>query len=637
MAKSTGKMKPEKLTFQAEVSRLLHIVAHSLYSEREIFLRELISNASDACDRLRYEALTKPKLTKGDPDLHIDIHVDKKQGIISVADNGIGMNRKELIDNLGTIARSGTAAMLEKITSEKKDKKKDKDNLSLIGQFGVGFYSAFMVADEVTVITKKAGAAGAFQWQSDGNGEFSLSEAERSGRGTTVSLKIKKEAKEFIEVERLRHIVKTYSDHIPVPINMIEGEDVNRINDASALWTRPRGQIKDEQYKEFYHHVAHANDDPWATLHFRAEGVIEYSGLLYIPTARPFNIFHPDRKNLVKLYVKRVFITDNCEELLPSWLRFLRGVVDSEDLDLNVSREMLQNNPIVAKIRKGLITRVLNELKKRATKEPDSYAGFWEAFGPLIKEGLYESFENRSDLLSLFRCHSTHGEGLVSLPDYTKRMKKGQDAIYYITGENLETLRKSPQIEGFQARGVEVLLLADPIDDFWLPAVGKFEETSFKSVTQGGTDLSDIEAASSKTNASSKKEKSKKSSKNIEKLITMLKEIYEDKVSDVRASERLTASAVCLVANEGGLDMNLERLLQQHQQLDTKAARILELNPDHELINALAKTAKEQNSGNKIKDAALLLLDQAHVMEGEPVIDPVAFARRMEAFMKKGL
>ena len=399
----------------------------------------------------------------------------------------------------------------------------------------------------------------------------------------------------------------------------------------------PRGQIKDEQYKEFYHHVAHANDDPWATLHFRAEGVIEYSGLLYIPTARPFNIFHPDRKNLVKLYVKRVFITDNCEELLPSWLRFLRGVVDSEDLDLNVSREMLQNNPIVAKIRKGLITRVLNELKKRATKEPDSYAGFWEAFGPLIKEGLYESFENRSDLLSLFRCHSTHGEGLVSLPDYTKRMKKGQDAIYYITGENLETLRKSPQIEGFQARGVEVLLLADPIDDFWLPAVGKFEETSFKSVTQGGTDLSDIEAASSKTNASSKKEKSKKSSKNIEKLITMLKEIYEDKVSDVRASERLTASAVCLVANEGGLDMNLERLLQQHQQLDTKAARILELNPDHELINALAKTAKEQNSGNKIKDAALLLLDQAHVMEGEPVIDPVAFARRMEAFMKKGL
>lgn len=637
MAKSTGKMKPEKLTFQAEVSRLLHIVAHSLYSEREIFLRELISNASDACDRLRYEALTKPKLTKGDPDLHIDIHVDKKQGIISVADNGIGMNRKELIDNLGTIARSGTAAMLEKITSEKKDKKKDKDNLSLIGQFGVGFYSAFMVADEVTVITKKAGAAGAFQWQSDGNGEFSLSEAERSGRGTTVSLKIKKDAKEFIEVERLRHIVKTYSDHIPVPINMIEGEDVNRINDASALWTRPRGQIKDEQYKEFYHHVAHANDDPWATLHFRAEGVIEYSGLLYIPTARPFNIFHPDRKNLVKLYVKRVFITDNCEELLPSWLRFLRGVVDSEDLDLNVSREMLQNNPIVAKIRKGLITRVLNELKKRATKEPDSYAGFWEAFGPLIKEGLYESFENRSDLLSLFRCHSTHGEGLVSLPDYTKRMKKGQDAIYYITGENLETLRKSPQIEGFQARGVEVLLLADPIDDFWLPAVGKFEETSFKSVTQGGTDLSDIEAASSKTNASSKKEKSKKSSKNIEKLITMLKEIYEDKVSDVRASERLTASAVCLVANEGGLDMNLERLLQQHQQLDTKAARILELNPDHELINALAKTAKEQNSGNKIKDAALLLLDQAHVMEGEPVIDPVAFARRMEAFMKKGL
>lgn len=637
MATSSAKNKAEKLSFQAEVSRLLHIVAHSLYSEREIFLRELISNASDACDRLRYEALTKPKLAKGDSDLHIDISIDKQSDSITIADNGIGMNRKELIENLGTIARSGTAAILDKIASDKTKKKKDKDRMSLIGQFGVGFYSAFMVAEEVTVVSKKAGAAGAFQWQSDGNGEFTLSEAERDGRGTSVTLRIKEDAKEFMEPERLRHIIKTYSDHIPVPINLVEGETSSRINDASALWTRTRSQIKKDQYKEFYHHVAHANDDPWATLHFRAEGVIEYSGLLFIPTARPFNIFHPDRKNQVKLYVKRVFITDDCEELLPSWLRFLRGVVDSEDLDLNVSREMLQNNPIVAKIKKGLVTRVLNELKKRATKEPDSYAGFWDAFGPLMKEGLYESFENRSDLLALFRCHSTHGEGLVSLADYIQRMKKGQDAIYYITGENKETLKKSPQIEGFQSRDVEVLLLSDPIDDFWVPSIGKYEETPFKSVTQGGADLSDIKPASSQKKKSPAKKDSPSTSEGIELLITALKEIYGESVSDVRTSERLTASAVCLVAEEGSLDMNLERLLQQHQQLDKKTSRILELNPDHELIKTLAKTAKKKNSNDQIADAALLLLDQAHIMEGEAVTDPVAFARRMETFVKKGL
>lgn len=638
MAKASAKKKTEKLAFQAEVSRLLHIVAHSLYSEREIFLRELISNASDACDRLRYEALTKPKLTHGDPEFRIDISADKDAGTVTIADNGIGMNRKELIDNLGTIARSGTAAVLDKLASEKTDKKgkkNKKDDINLIGQFGVGFYSAFMVADEVTVTTRKAGAARAFQWQSDGQGEFSLGEAERDGRGTTVTLKLKDDAKEFLEPDRLRHIVTTYSDHIPVPINLVEGEESNRVNDASALWTRPRGQIKDEQYKEFYHHVAHAGDEPWATLHFRAEGVIEYSGLLFIPTTRPFNIFHPDRKNQVKLYVKRVFIADDCEELLPSWLRFLRGVVDSEDLDLNVSREMLQNNPVVGKIRSGLVTRVLNELKKRAEKEPGSYVGFWEAFGSLIKEGIYESFENRDDLLTLVRCHSTAGDELVSLKDYVGRMKKRQEAIYYITGENLEALKKSPQIEGFKARGVEVLLLADPIDDFWVPSVGQFDEKPFKSVTQGGADLSDIEAPKDKKKNKAKKDEEKEPD-GLGDLIALLKLTLEDKVSDVRSSERLTESAVCLVADETGLDMNLERLLQQHQQLETKSARILEINPDHGLIQALAEAAKQKGAQDTLEDAALLLLDQAHILEGDPVADPVAFARRMESVMAKG-
>lgn len=636
MAKASSKKKTEKLEFQAEVSRLLHIVAHSLYSEREIFLRELISNASDACDRLRYEALTKPKLTQGDPEFRIDISADKDAGTVTIADNGIGMNRKELIDNLGTIARSGTAAMLDKLAKD--DKGDKKGDINLIGQFGVGFYSAFMVADEVTVITRKAGAAGAFQWRSDGQGQFTLSEAERDGRGTMVTLKLKDDAKEFLEPDRLRHIVTTYSDHIPVPINLVEGEAANRINDASALWTRPRNQIKEDQYKEFYHHMAHAGDDPWATLHFRAEGVIEYSGLLFIPTARPFNIFHPDRKNQVKLYVKRVFITDDCEELLPTWLRFLRGVVDSEDLDLNVSREMLQHNPVVAKIRNGLVTRVLNELKKRAEKEPDSYAGFWEAFGPLIKEGIYESFENRDDLLTLVRCESTAGDGLVSLKDYVGRMKKGQEAIYYITGENLEALEQSPQIEGFKARGVEVLLLADPIDDFWVPSVGQFDDKPFKSVTQGGADLGDIEAPKDKKKKDAAKKDDDKDGEpeGLGDLIALLKLTLEDKVADVRSSERLTESAVCLVADESGLDMNLERLLQQHQQLETKTARILEINPDHSLIRALAGATKKKGAQDTLEDAALLLLDQAHILEGDPVADPIAFARRIESVMAKG-
>ena len=631
MAKASKTKKTEKLSFQAEVSRLLHIVAHSLYSEREIFLRELISNASDACDRLRYEALTKPKLTQGDPDFCIKISSDKDAGTLTIADNGIGMNRKELIENLGTIARSGTAAMIDNLKGD------NKEDINLIGQFGVGFYSSFMVADKVTVTTRKAGAAGAFVWESDGMGEFTLREGERPARGTTVTLKIKDDAKEFLEPDRIKHIVTTYSDHIPIAINLVEGETSDRINDASALWTRPRNKIKADQYKEFYHHVAHATDEPWATLHFRVEGVIEYSGLLYIPTARPFNIFHPDRKNQVKLYVKRVFITDECEDLLPSWLRFLRGVVDSEDLDLNVSREMLQNNPIVAKIKNGLVTRVLNELKKKAEKEPDSYAGFWEAFGALIKEGIYESFENRDDLLSLLRCHSTSDEGLVSLEGYLDRMKKGQDAIYYITGENAEALKQSPQLEGFRARGVEVLLLSDPIDDFWLPAVGQYKEKPFKSVTQGGADLSNIKSPKGK------KKDENKSADDVAKitgemgdLIALLKLTLEEKVADVRTSERLTDSAVCLVADETGLDMNLERILKQHNQLNQVTSRILEINPDHSLIQSLAVSAKKKGAQDKLEDAALLLLDQAQILEGEPVSDPVAFSRRMEAVMAKG-
>lgn len=619
-----------QMEFQAEVSRLLDIVAHSLYSDREIFLRELISNASDACDRLRYAALTDPALTAGDSDFYIEIATDADAKTLTLSDNGIGMNREDLIENLGTIARSGTAAFVDQVAG-------DKDaGVSLIGQFGVGFYASFMVADTVSVVTKRAGDADAWRWASDGRGSFTVDTAERDRRGTTITLHLREDAAEFLDANRLRGIIKTYSDHISIPIKLDQGTDgdaPDTVNEASALWTRPRNDIDEKQYTEFYHHVAHAMDDPWMTLHFRAEGVIEYTGLLFIPTSRPFDIFHPDRKSMVKLYVKRVFITDDCPDLLPAWLRFLRGVIDTEDLDLNVSRELLQKNPVLAKIRSGLAKRVLTELEKKAEKEPEEYAAFWESFGAVLKEGLYEDFEHREQLLKTTRFRSTHGNGLVSLADYVGRMQEGQDAIFYISGDDLDTVSRSPQLEGFRDRDVEVLLLTDPVDEFWIPSVGVYETKPFKSVTRGGADLSAIKK---KDAAGDEKEKPAEP-KGMGNLIVLLKETLGDAVKDVRSSDRLTSSAVCLVADESDIDMNLERLLKQHKQLDETAVRILEINPGHALIQDLAARAQEDGAADLLADAAHLLLDQARVLEGEPVPDPAAFARRLDSVIANGL
>jgi molecular chaperone HtpG len=634
MAKSAAKEKsknpgggPETLQFRAEVSRLLDIVAHSLYSEREIFLRELISNASDACDRLRYAALTDPDLAKGDGDYRIEIRPDKDARTLSIVDNGIGMDHDELVDNLGTIARSGTAAFVDKLSG---DSAKD---VSLIGQFGVGFYSSFMAADTVTVTTRRAGSDKAWRWTSDGKGSFTVETAERDARGTTVTLRLREDATEFLDSARLRGIIKTYSDHIPVPIMLAaEGDKAETVNQASALWTRPRNSIEEQQYKEFYHHVAHAMDDPWLTLHFRAEGVIEYTGLLFVPSTRPLDIFHPDRKSAVKLYVRRVFITDNCPELLPAWLRFLRGIVDSQDLDLNVSREMLQKNPVLAKIRSGLTSRVLGELQKKAENEPESYATFWNNFGGVLKEGLYEDFAYRDQLLKVARFRSTQGDGLVSLADYAGRMKEGQQAIYYISGEDIDAVTRSPQLEGFRKRGVEVLLLTDPVDEFWIPSVGVFESKPFKSVTRAGADLSTIT-----DDAAPDKEAPKAETKGLGALIALFKQTLGAAVKDVRGSDRLTTSAVCLVADDNDIDMRLERLLKQHKQLDQSFARILEINPDHALIRRLAEEAERDGAADRLADAAHLLLDQARLLEGESLPDPQAFARRLEDVIAKGL
>ena len=642
-------MTKETFTFQAEVSKLLDIVAHALYSQKEIFIRELISNASDACDKLRYESLTNPGLTGGSGAYQITLTTNKKAKTLTVSDNGIGMNRDDLVETLGTIARSGTQAFMDTLTQAKaaKDKKKNGANTSdidLIGQFGVGFYSSFMVAERVEVVTRKADEEAAWLWISDGTGEFTIDETTRDQHGTDVTVYLKKEDKEFLEPQRIEHIVKTYSDHIGIPIILAgvkKDEEDQTLNQASALWTREKRDISDEDYKEFYHHVGQMWDEPWLTLHNRIEGVISYTNLLFIPSSRPFDLFNPERKAHLKLYVKRVYITDNCDELLPGYMRFVRGVVDSEDIPLNISREMLQHNPALEKIKKALTKRVFNELKKKAEKTPDEYAKFWDNFGAVMKEGLYEDFNNRDMLLELARFRSTTQEGLISLKDYVERMPDGQDAIFYIAGEDAEAIAQSPQLEGFKAKGIEVLLLTDPVDEFWIPSIGTFEEKTFKSATRGGADLSAI--GKDKSDSDAKSEDSAISdggpdNTKVEPLIAAFKVALGDKVKDVRASERLTDSPVCLVADDGDMDMNIERLLKQHNQLSESTPRVLEINADHALITKLAKKAKAaEGIDAAVEEAAFLLLDQARIVEGEPIADPLAFSRRMAAVMEKGL
>jgi len=550
----------------------------------------------------------------------------KSSRTLTVADNGIGMNHDELVENLGTIARSGTAAFVSELTG---DAKKD---MSLIGQFGVGFYSAFMVADKVEVLSRKAGEAEGWRWTSDGKGSFTIEPAANVPRGLRIMLHIREGDEEYLDPQRIRQIVKRYSDHIALPIVLADGNKEETINVASALWTRPRSEITPEQYKEFYHHVAHSFDEPWLTLHGKAEGVLEYSFLLFVPAAKPFDLFDPERKSRLKLYVRRVFITDEGTELVPPYLRFVKGIVDSEDLPLNISREMLQSNPTLARIRQQLTRRVLSELSKKATEAPDEYATFWDNFGAVLKEGLYEDREQRDQILPLARFRSTTRDGLISLDDYIAAMRPGQEAIYTITGDNLDLLIKSPQIEGFRARGVEVLLLTDPIDEFWVTAIGAYTEKPFKSATRGGADLDKITSPDEKEKPAKPEPPAKLAS-----LIAIFKLALGDAVKDVRSSERLTDSAVCLVADEGDLDMHLERLLKQHRQLDTTAKRILEVNPQHPLIVRLAASVGESGASEQLSEFAWLLLDQARIIEGEQLPDPPAFARRLASLLQRGL
>ncbi len=621
-------MSEEKLRFQAEVGKVLDIVVNSLYSNKEIFLRELISNASDACDKLRYLSLTNPGLLPGGSGFGIEISVDKKKRSVTVADNGIGMSHDDLIENLGTIARSGTTQFLESLTGD------EKEDAALIGQFGVGFYASFAVAKKVDVVSRKAGEDRAWRWSSEGGGEFLIEEAGRDTPGTAVTVHLAKGESEFLEEERIRHIVKSYADHIAIPINFVTKDQESQINTGSALWTRPKSDITDEQYQEFYHHVGHVFDDPWLTLHTRAEGKIEYTALLFVPSSRPFDLMHPDRRHRVKLYVKRVYITDECEDLMPSYLRFVRGIVDSEDLPLNVSREMLQHNVLVTKIRGALVKKIFAELRKKAAKAPEEYAVFWDNFGAVLKEGLYEDHTAQEPILELARFRSTNGTELVSLADYVARMPEGQDEIYYISGDDPAALAASPQIEGFRSRGVEVLLLSDPIDEFWVPAVGKYDDRPLKSVTSGGIDLTKFETADSEAAPDA----DKADDAEMAKLVLNFKQTLGEDVKDVRVSERLTDSAVCLVAADGDMDLHFERMLRQQGHMNVpSAARILELNPGHPLIRKLTGLVDQPADGEILGETARLLLDQAKILEGDSIPDPAAFSRRLNLVLERGL
>jgi len=627
-----GSMAEEKMEFQAEVSKVLGLVINSLYSNKEIFLRELISNSSDACDKLRYLSLTDQQLAKGLAEFSINITTVKKDRTITIADNGIGMNNADLVENLGTVARSGTTAFLESLSG---DEKKDS---ALIGQFGVGFYASFSVAEKVEVLTRKAGEKQAWLWTSDGKSSYSIAEAERNDPGTSVTVYLKKEEKDYIEEARIRNIVRTYSDHISIPIMLAGKEGDTQINTGSAIWTRQKKDITDEQYKEFYHHVANVYDEPWLTLHNRAEGKIEYTNLMFIPSSKPYDLMNPDRKNRLQLYVKRVFITDDCDDLMPAYLRFVRGIVDSEDLPLNISREMLQHNVVVKRIRSALIRRVFNELKKKAEKDPEEFSKFWANFGAVLKEGLYEDHENRDKILEIVRFNSTASDKLISLAEYVDRMKKGQTEIYYISGEGLDLVKASPQLEGFKARGIEVLLMTDPVDEFWLPMVGQFDEKPFTSATSGSVDLSKIKSVKDKKENDDKNEAKKADDASVAKLILALKESLGETVKDVCSSDRLTDSAVCLVAGEGDMDLHLERMLKMQGQMEVPtAARVLEINPAHPLIIKMSEVVNKPTKKTALNDMALLLFDQARIIEGEPVSDPAAFSQRLNSILEQGL
>jgi molecular chaperone HtpG len=623
----------ESMEFSAEISKVLKLMIHSLYTNKDIFLRELISNASDACDKLRYQSLTNQSLLGDATELSITIEHDEEARTITVTDTGIGMNREDMIAHLGTIAKSGTEEFAKQLSG---DKEKD---VSLIGQFGVGFYSAFMVADKVDVISRKAGEQQGWHWSSEGNGKFDIAPTDTEARGTSIILYMRDDAKDYLDTFKLRHIVETYSDHISFPIYQIpidydgKKQAAELINDRGALWTRPKSDITDEQYKEFYNHVSHSPDAPWAVLHNTAEGKASYTNLLFIPSMKPFDLFHPERRRRVKLYVKRVFISDENVELVPHYMRFLRGVIDSDDLPLNISRETLQDNPKIRQIRESVTNKTLSELKKKADKSPEDYLTFWNMFGAVLKEGLCEIDAPKDKILDVCRFISSETGQATSLTDYISRKKDAQEHIFYITADSIEAAQKSPLLEGFKKRGIEVLLFSDHVDDFWVNVVGNYQDIAFKSVTRSDINLDDIVALKDERNKDGAKDAIDKDSKAV--LIAKLKVTYGESIKDVRETSKLTDTLACLAVDEGAMDMRMERFMMDHNQLPRRSAKILEVNLAHPFYDYLAIIANDESKAVQFKECAELLVDQARIIEGEHVGDPAQFAKRFASLMQK--
>lgn len=631
--------------FDVEVGKVLSLMINSLYTNKDIALRELIANASDACDKLRYEAAQKADILQKDEELKISIEINKEKQQISLTDNGIGMSKKELIDNLGTIARSGTEKFVQSLAKNKDE----KSAIDLIGQFGVGFYSSFMVADQVEVISRKFSEKSCNKWTSKGSSKFTIdkvSKEEEIERGTKIILHLKDDATDFLDRFHVKHVVQTYCDHINVKIELIPdnveaGASIETLNSASALWKMPKNEITEEQYNNFYKQMSHLPGEPFMTLHNAAEGLVSYTNLLFIPSSKPFDLFHPDRKSSVKLYVKKVFISEDLN-LVPAWMRFLRGLIDSDDLPLNISRETLQHNIVLEKIKKAVVNKVLSELKKKSNKDEEKFLKFWNNFGAVLKEGLCESSEFREKTLEICRFATSKSNGkLITLSEYLDRIKKNQDKIYYLTGENIEKIESSPQLEAFKAKDVEVLYLTDAVDDFWVTVSLPYKEKEFQSINRSDIDLENIDKekkegeTEEEKSANDDKEKKEKDVTNsqFDDLIAKFKELLGEKVKDVRISKKLTNSPVCLAVDAMAMDIRMERYMLEQKQIKSATAKILEINPNNPIVKNLQKSLKEDGDKEEFKDKIFTLYDMACITEDEPVANSKEFCKRIEKLL----
>ena len=616
-----------KKQFEADTGRVLNIVINSLYSDKDIFLRELISNSSDAIDKRRFME-TSGAVEKTDAKEHqIEISTDKSEGSMVISDTGIGMSVEELDGALGTIAKSGTSEFLESLEAQKTDD--NTKSINLIGQFGVGFYSAFMVADRVEVLTRKIGEEKANKWISDGLTGYEIEKFDKNKSGTEIKLFLNKVGKEYLKKEKIQEIIKKYSDHVQYPIKWVDtkSEDLETLNDASAIWTKAKSDITKEQHAEFFRQTGGGFGDPLLTIHNKAEGVISYTSLVYIPENKPFDLFHVERAPKVKLYSNRVFITDTLETVLPRWLRFVSGILDTSDINLNVSRELLQNSPTLRKISKTLKKRILTELGKLKEKDPEKFQKFWENFGPVIKEGIYEDADSKVDILALSKFKSVNNQSSVFLSEYLDKMHKKQEAIYYLASENIEQAENSPHLEAFRKKKLDVLILTDPIDTFWLSVVNDFKDKKFMSITHGEVNLDKFDETKDKND--------KKDEKKFEKLIAKVKDVLGEKVADVRISNKLVDSTCCLVASDSGMDVHMERMMMLQNKDFKGMPRVLELNPDHKLIKKLNSLIGKRD--NETKQLALTLYDQARLMEGQLPEDIGDYCSRVSDYMQSSL